>query len=148
MNNMDMTFFNYVAILGSLILGFTGFKIAGCKPFKEDGEDFQLKVLLLGLGRHLIAIVALTIVYVVCSSYGSELAVININGTEFTIPAALNLIMLATITYYSVKLIKNAAEYFGVGDKFSGVNEPKEVEIQTTFNNDSAVAEEAENIKG
>lgn len=148
MNNMDMTFFNYVAIFGSLILGFTGFKIAGCKPFKENGEQFQLKTLIYGLIKHLIAIIALSIVYIVCSSYGSDLAVINVNGTEFTIPAALNLVMLAVITYYSVKLVKNAAEYFGIGDKFSGANEPKEVEIQTTFNNDSTVIEEAENIKG
>lgn len=145
MQNMDMTFFHYIAILGSLIIGFTGFKIAGCKPFKEDGEDFNLKYLCTGLARDAVAMLALSIVYVVCAKFGADLAVININGTEFTIPAALNLVMLATITYYAAKLVKNAAEYFGVG---SQVGEVKEVEIQKTFNKDTIVAADAENIKG
>ena len=135
---IDKIFFYYVAILGSLVVAFTGFKIANCEPFQEGGEKFSLKKLVLGLAKHLIAVSSLSVVYVVCSLFGADLAVIKINGSEFTIPAALNLVMLATIVAYSSKLIKNAAEHFKVNDKFEKVEE-KDVMPQTTFNTDPSV---------
>ena len=138
--NIDIApqFFYYVAIMASLVLGFTGFKVAQCKPFREDGEVFELKKLLLGFARHLIAISGLSIVYVVCSLFGADLAVITINGTEVTIPDALNIVMLAAIAFYGAKLIKNASAYLSMGEKFENV-QAKEVIPQTTFNTDPTV---------
>lgn len=139
--NIELTFFYYLAILGSLVLSFTAFKVADCKPFNENGEDFSWKKLILGIFKHLIAISGLSVVYVTCSMFGADLAVITINGTELTIPAALNLVMLATITFYAAKLVKNAAKYFGIGEKFDNTNEVN-VMPQTTFNTDPSVMED------
>jgi len=131
-------FFYYVAIMASLVLAFTGFKIAECKPFRENGEDFSWRTLIVGFGRHLIAISGLSLVYVVCSLLGADLALININGTEITIPDALNTIMLVAIAAYGTKLIRNAVAYFKVEEKIQSIEEVQVVP-QTTFNNDTSV---------
>ena len=43
---IDLAFFANSVILLAIIIALTGFKVFACKPFKEDGEDFDLKELI------------------------------------------------------------------------------------------------------
>lgn len=108
------SYFKNVAVLIALIIGLTLFKIADCKPFKEDGEAFDGKKLLKGLSRHLLAIIALSIVFVIGESFGKDLLLITISNTELTIQEAIDVIMFSADALFGAKLIKNALAFFGI----------------------------------
>jgi len=112
LENLDLSFFKHIAILLAIMIAFTGFKIASCSPFKEGGEPFSWKKLGLGLSKHLIALAGLAIVYAVSSLLGQDLLLIKINSSEVTLQAALDIVMLAIIGQYGLKLIQDVREYF------------------------------------
>ena len=107
-------YFSNVAVLIALIVGLTLFKIVDCKPFKEDGEEFEGKKLLKGLTRHLLVIIALSVVFIVGESFGKDLLLITINNTQLTIQEAIDVIMFAADALFGAKLIKNALAFFGI----------------------------------
>lgn len=121
------SYFKNVAVLIALIIGLTLFKIADCKPFKEDGEAFDGKKLLKGLGRHVFAIIALSVVFVIGESFGKDLLLITINNTELTIQEAIDVIMFSADALFGAKLIKNALAFFGIK---GSENVKEEVDIQ------------------
>ena len=116
LENLDLSFFKHIAILLAIMVAFTGFKIASCSPFKEGGEPFSWKKLGLGLSKHLIALAGLAIVYAVSSLLGQDLLLIKINSSEVTLQAALDIVMLAIIGQYGLKLIQDVREYFKSND--------------------------------
>lgn len=128
--SLETDFFNHVLILLALMVGFTLFKIANCKPFKPDGEEFSWKELLLGTVRNLLVIIGSVAVYVISSYCGAELFLIKVGETEVTLQAAIDLVTLTILATYGVKYVKNLAEFAGVGDK------AKDIEPITPLGND------------
>ena len=122
-------YFVHVAILLGLIVGLTLFKVADCSPLKEDGEPWDTKKFLKGIARHILAVVALSVVYVVGEMFGSDVILITVNSTELTIQAAIDAIMLAADSLFAVKFIKNGAEFFG----FKGAQNLQENTIDVNF---------------
>ena len=136
LENLDLSFFKHIAILLAIMIAFTGFKIASCSPFKEGGEPFSWKKLGLGLSKHLIALAGLAIVYAVSSLLGQDLLLIKINSSEVTLQAALDIVMLAIIGQYGLKLIQDVREYFKSTDTMEiaqivneGVVDPEDVPV-------------------
>ena len=113
---IDLSFFANSVVLFAIIIALTGFKIFSCKPFREDGEDFDWKRLLLGLAGNLGVLLILSFVYFVGSYFGQDLAVLQIGDSKYTVQAALNVLIILAIAVYGVKLYKNAAEYFNLND--------------------------------
>lgn len=111
---IDLKFFANSVILFATIIALTVFKVVSCKPFKEDGEDFSWKKLIIGLCGNLIILLALSLVYFVGAKFGQDLAVIQVGEQMYTVQAALNILIVLAIGVYGVKLYKNAAEYFGL----------------------------------
>ncbi len=116
LEQLNLDFFKHVIILLSLMAGFTGFKIAACSPFKEGGEEFSWKKLGLGTAKHLIALFGLSLAYLACSIFGEDLVLVKINNSTLTIQAALDVVMLAVIAQYGLKLINDMREYFKAGE--------------------------------
>ena len=112
--NIDLSFFANSVILFAIIIALTGFKVFSCKPFSEDGEDFQWKKLLLGLASNLGILLLLSFVYFVGSKFGTDLAVVQIGDQVYTVQAALNILIVIAIGIYGIKLYRNASEYFGL----------------------------------
>lgn len=136
LENLDLSFFKHIAILLAIMIAFTGFKIASCSPFKEGGEPFSWKKLGLGLSKHLIALAGLAIVYAVSSLLGQDLLLIKINSSEVTLQAALDIVMLAIIGQYGLKLIQDVREYFKSTDTMEiaqianeGVVDPEDIPV-------------------
>jgi len=136
LENLDLSFFKHIAILLAIMIAFTGFKIASCSPFKEGGEPFSWKKLGLGLSKHLIALAGLAIVYAVSSLLGQDLLLIKINSSEVTLQAALDIVVLAIIGQYGLKLIQDVREYFKSTDTMEiaqivneGVVDPEDVPV-------------------
>ena len=134
MAQLDWSFFKHIAILLALMAGFTGFKIASCAPFKEGGEEFSWKKLLLGMAKHLIALAGLAIAYAASSLFGEDLLLIQINSSTVSIQAALDLVMLAIIAQYGLKLVNDMRDYFKSDDNMEimradneGVADPEEI---------------------
>ena len=121
MIKIDLSFFANSIILLAIIVALTGFKVFSCKPFTEDGEDFSLRRLLLGLASNLGILLLLSFVYYVGSEFGQDLAVIQIGDAVYTIQAMLNALIILAIGVYGIKLYRNAAEFFGLVEK---VKEP------------------------
>ena len=113
---IELSFFANSIILLAIIIGLTGFKVFSCKPFNENGEDFNLRRLVLGLIANLGILALLSFVYFVGAYFGADLAVIQIGDAVYTIQAMLNVLIILAIGVYGVKLYKNAAEYFGLMD--------------------------------
>lgn len=113
---IELSFFANSIILLAIIIGLTGFKVFSCKPFNENGEDFDWRRLVLGLIANLGILALLSFVYFVGAYFGADLAVIQIGDAVYTIQAMLNVLIILAIGVYGVKLYKNAAEYFGLMD--------------------------------
>lgn len=111
---IDLQFFANSVILFAIIIALTVFKVVSCKPFKEDGEDFSWKKLIIGLCGNLIILLALSLVYFVGAKFGSDLAVIQVGDQVYTVQAALNILIVLAIAVYGVKLYQNAVNYFGL----------------------------------
>ena len=122
---IDLKFFANSVILFAIIIALTIFKVVSCKPFKEDGEDFSWKKLIVGLCGNLIILLALSLVYYVGSKFGQDLAVVQVGEQTYTVQAALNILIVLAVGVYGVKLYKNAAEFFGLNKeaKEAKVNE-------------------------
>ena len=67
MEVINIEFFEHLGLLASIIIGLTFFRVATCKPFKDEGEEWSWKKLLLGLVKHLLIAVAVSLVYAVGS---------------------------------------------------------------------------------
>lgn len=111
---MNVEFFYHLFILLALMIAFTCFKVANCKPFNETGEAFDKVKLFLGIARHLIVIVGSVVVFIAGSYYGSELLLIQLGETKVTIQSAIDLTTLAILTFYSAKYIRNLATFAGI----------------------------------
>lgn len=120
---IDVSFFEHLGLLASIIIGLTIFKVASCKPFKEDGEQFDWKKLILGLLGNALVALAISLVYSAGSIWGSDLVLIKVSETNLTIQSALDLMLLTAIGTYGVKLIKNFASMLGldIGSKVTPV---------------------------
>lgn len=114
LNTISMQFFQHMSILVALYLGRMLFRIAGCAPFKEGGEEFNLKHLLLGIAKNTLVLLGISIVYIVGLTFGPDLMVITLGETSVTIPMALDMIIIAAIAVYGAKFIENVREYFTV----------------------------------
>ena len=153
---IDVSFYNHLLVLVGIIVALTLFKIASCKPFKEDGEDFSWPRLFLGLGGNALVLVGLALVYFLGDTFGSDVAAITFGDTTITIHAALDIFMLATIGVYGAKLLENFKEYFGIGEVNQDIPLPlmrEDEKAQTVFNRDLSVemgepAEETEDFEG
>ena len=119
MEKIDLSFFSNSIILLAIIIALTGFKVFSCKPFKEDGEEFNLKKLLLGLAANFGILVILSFVYFVGAYFGADLAVIQIGEETYTVQAALNVLIILAVGVYGLKLFKNATEFFGLNKETS-----------------------------
>ena len=126
---IDLSFFANSIILFAIIIALTGFRVFSCKPFKEDGEEFNWKKLLLGLVSNLGILLLLSFVYFVGSEFGSDLAVIQIGDATYTVQAALNALIILAIGVYGIKLYRNAVDFFGLSkeSKEAKVNPQLEV---------------------
>jgi len=122
---VELTFFANSVILFAIIIALTGFKVFTCKPFKEDGEDFDLRKLLLGMSGNLGVLLILSLVYFVGAYFGADLAVIKIGTAEYTIQAMLNALIILAIGVYGVKLYKNAVDFFGLTETAKSKDELK-----------------------
>lgn len=111
---IDLQFFANSVILFAIIVALTVFKVVSCKPFKEDGEEFSWKKLIIGLCGNLIILLALSLVYFVGAKFGQDLAVIQVGDQVYTVQAALNILIVLAVGIYGVKLYQNAATYFGL----------------------------------
>ena len=111
---IDLQFFANSVILFAIIVALTVFKVVSCKPFKEDGEEFSWKKLIIGLCGNLIILLALSLVYFVGAKFGQDLAVIQVGDQMYTVQAALNILIVLAVGIYGVKLYQNAAAYFGL----------------------------------
>ena len=111
---IDLQFFANSVILFAIIVALTVFKVVSCKPFKEDGEEFSWKKLIIGLCGNLIILLALSLVYFVGAKFGQDLAVIQVGDQVYTVQAALNILIVLAVGIYGVKLYQNAANYFGL----------------------------------
>lgn len=120
---IDVSFFEHLGLLASIIIGLTIFKVASCRPFKEDGEQFDWKKLILGLLGNALVALAISLVYSAGSIWGSDLVLIKVSETNLTIQSALDLMLLTAIGTYGVKLIKNFASMLGldIGSKVTPV---------------------------
>lgn len=114
LSTVSMQFFQHMAILVALYLGRMLFKIAGCAPFKEGGEEFNLRQLLLGVAKNALVLLGISIVYVVGLTFGADLMVITLGETSVTIPMALDMIIIAAVAVYGAKFVEKVREYFAV----------------------------------
>ena len=125
---IDLSFFSNSIILFAIILARTGFRVFSCKPFKEDGEQFDPRKLILGLSANLGILVILSFVYFVGAYFGADLAVVQIGKETYTVQAALNVLIILAIGVYGLKLFKNAMEFFDLnketGNLETGVVSP------------------------
>jgi len=137
---IDFTFFQHLGLLASVIVGLTIFKIVSCKPFKSEGESFDVKKLVLGLLGNALVAVAISIVYSAGSIWGENLLMIRFGETEMTIQYALDIMLMTAIGTYGAKMIRNFAVMIGVTKDI----QPIEPEVQTTFNTDTVVFEDKE----
>ena len=111
---INVEFFEHLGLLAFLIMGLTIFRLATCKPFKCDGEDFDKKALCLGLFKNVLIAFAVSGVYSAGCMWGQDLVMVDINGTKLTIQAALDVMLLAAICSYGVKFTANFAEMIGI----------------------------------
>lgn len=128
---MNYEFFNHLYILLALMFAFTCFKVANCKPFKEDGEKFSWKKLIIGILRHMIVIAGSVVVFIVSSLFGADLLLIKIGDTDVTLQSAIDLTTLAILTYYGAKYIKNLSEFAGISNEIPEVNRVDEIHNST-----------------
>ena len=134
MNNIDLSFFANSIILFAIIIALTGFKVFSCKPFNEDGEDFDGKKLLYGLIKNLGVLLILSFVYFVGSYFGADLAVVQIGEATYTIQAALNALIILAIGVYGVKLYKNAVDFFDLKKEAEEIKVNSELEVYRDYN--------------
>ena len=113
------------------MFAFTCFKVANCKPFKEDGEKFSWKKLIIGILRHTIVIAGSVVVFIVSSLFGADLLLIKIGDTDVTLQSAIDLTTLAILTYYGAKYIKNLSEFAGISKELPEVNRVDEIHNST-----------------
>ena len=142
---INIEFFEHLGLLASLVIGLTVFRVVTCKPFNEDGEDWSWDKLLLGLFKHLIISLAVSLVYAVGSLWGTELINIKIGNTEMTIQSALDVILLTAISFFGLKFVRNFAQLMGIID---AVPETKSIYPQTTFNDDPSVMIDSDEAQG
>ena len=142
---INLEFFEHLGLLASIVVGLTIFRVATCKPFSEDGEEWSWQKLFLGLFKHLIISLAVSLVYAVGSLWGEELINIKIGDTEMTIQAALDVILLTAISFFGVKFVRNFAQLLGIVE-VAPKTEP--IYPQTTFNDDPSVMINADEAKG
>lgn len=142
---IDIKFFEHLGLLTSIVLGLTIFKVATCKPFNAEGEDWSWKKLLLGLLKHVLISFAVSLVYSVGSLWGTDLINVKIGNTEMTIQAALDVILLTAISFFGVKFIHNFAQLLGIIDV---TPEPEPLYPQTTFNDDPSVMIDSDEAQG
>lgn len=139
---LDLSFYKHLLVLVGIIIALTLFKIANLKPFNEEGEDFDWKKLLLGLGGNGLVLIGLALVYFLGDTFGSDVAAITFGDTTVTIHAALDVFMLATIGVYGAKLLENFKEYFGIGSV-----ESHDIPLPLPLAGAEAVEEEAEDFE-
>lgn len=84
----------------------------------------------------MIALAGLAIVYAVSSLLGQDLLLIQINSSEVTLQAALDIVMLAIIGQYGLKLVQDVREYFKSNDAMEiaqavnqGIADPEDVPV-------------------
>ena len=133
---MNLDFFNHLFILLALMVAFTCFKVANCKPFNDDGEEFQWRKLFIGTFKHLIVIAGTVVVFIAGTLYGSDLLLIQLGETKVTLQSAIDLTTLAILTFYSAKYIKNLAEFAGIVKNIpevTPVNEVRNSEYSLAF---------------
>ena len=126
---IDLAFFANSVILLAIIIALTAFKVVSCKPFKEDGEEFSWKRLLIGLCGNLVVLVVLSFVYFVGANFGADLAVIQIGEATYTIQAMLNALIILAIGVYGLKLYRNAIDYFGLGKEAKTAKMASDVDL-------------------
>ena len=142
---INIEFFEHLGLLASLVIGLTVFRVVTCKPFNEDGEEWSWDKLLLGLFKHLIISLAVSLVYAVGSLWGTELIDIKIGATEMTIQSALDVILLTAISFFGLKFVRNFAQLMGIID---AVPEVTPIYPQTTFNDDPSVMIDSDEAQG
>lgn len=144
----DFSFYKHLLVLVGLIIALTLFKIANLKPFNEEGEDFDWRKMLLGLGGNGLVLIGTALVYFLGDTFGRDVAAITFGDTTITIHAALDIFMLATIGVYGAKLLENFKEYFGIGEVKQEIPLPLapkpeaplfEETLQDNFNTDMSV---------
>ena len=126
---IDLGFFANSVILLAIIVALTVFKVVSCKPFKEDGEEFSWKKLLIGLAGNLIILLVLSLVYFVGSKFGQDLAVVQIGDSVYTVQAALNALIVLAVGVYGVKLFRNAVDFFGLNKEAKTASVSKQLEV-------------------
>ena len=126
---IDLGFFANSVILLAIIVALTVFKVVSCKPFKEDGEEFSWKKLLIGLAGNLIILLVLSLVYFVGSKFGQDLAVVQIGDSVYTVQAALNALIVLAVGVYGVKLFRNAVDFFVLNKEAKTASVSKQLEV-------------------
>lgn len=127
--NIDLKFFANSVILLAIIIALTAFKVVSCKPFREEGEEFSWKKLLIGLAGNLVVLVTLSFVYFVGANFGADLAVIQIGEATYTIQAMLNALIILAIAVYGLKLYRNAIDYFGLSKEAKEAKAASDIEL-------------------
>jgi len=126
---LTQEFFNHLLLLLALMYGFTAFKVVLCKPFEKEGEPFDLKKFLLGIAKQLIVMSGVLVVYYAGCKCGEKLLLVQIGDAKLTLQVAIDITIIAVLTAYAAKYIKNLAAFFGIGDKLND-NNVKELDVQ------------------
>ena len=111
---VELAFFSNSIILLAIIIALTVFRVFSCRPFKEDGEEFNPRKLVLGIIANCGILITLSFVYFIGAYFGGDLAVIQIGEAVYTVQAALNALIILAIGVYGIKLYRNAVEFFGL----------------------------------
>lgn len=149
---IDLNFFANSVVLFAMIIALTGFKVFSCKPFDQEGEDFDWRKLLIGLSANFGVILLLSFVYFVGAFFGADLAVIQIGEAKYTIQAALNALIILAIGVYGIKVYKNAVKFFKLDNEAKNdvkvVSEMSRVVDYNVSTNDYENKSEVEVVKG
>ena len=121
---IDIKFFMHVGLLATIMVGQTGLRIAGLKPFKEDGEDWSTRKFLIGTAEKIIVLFSIAVTYLGGSFFGADISIVTFGESEaVTVQAALDILILAVDALFAAKFINNVRVYFGLTEK---VKEAKE----------------------
>lgn len=129
LNSVSVQFFHHLLVLVGLYFGRLAFKIASCYPFKEGGDKFDVRQLMLGIVKNTIVLIGIAVVYIVGLTFGADLMVVRMGETSLTVQTALDVVVIAAVTTYGYKFVNKVREFFSVEE---AVHEAKPVETEHT----------------
>jgi len=115
-------FLRHLGLLLGIMFGMTTFKVVGCKPFTEDGEDWSWRKFLLGVAKQLIVLLGCFVVFFAGCKCGEDLLLVEIGANKLTVQGAVDYIILAVTAVYAAKFIINFAEFAGLKDRVNEKN--------------------------